>query len=92
MAFDDCLEYLEYPDELASQMEKKELYDHLYRTIGNLPDKLKVVIHMHYFLDMSIEDMASVLHIPKGTVKSRLHLARKKLKSEMEEMGYEVSI
>ena len=60
--------------------------------IGKLPEKLKLVIDMHYFGEMTIEDIASVLHIPKGTVKSRLFLARKQLQKEMEEMGYEISI
>ncbi|MDE6853171.1 MAG: hypothetical protein K2J67_11935, partial [Lachnospiraceae bacterium] len=34
MALDDCLEYLTFPDELASQVEKKELYYHLYQATG----------------------------------------------------------
>ena len=92
IALEDCREYLVYPDELASQIEKKELYHHLYQITGKLPDKLKVVIHMHYFLEMNLEEIASVLHIPKGTVKSRLFLARKQIAKEMEEMGYEISI
>ena len=92
ITLEDCQEYLAYPDELASQMEKKELYNHLYRITGKLPDKLRLVIHMHYFLEMSIEEIASILHIPKGTVKSRLFLARKQITKGMEEMGYEISI
>ncbi len=92
MTLEDCSEYLAYPGELASQVEKKELYHHLYQITEKLPDKLKLVIHMHYFLEMSIEEIASVLHIPKGTVKSRLFLARKQIAKGMEEMGYEISI
>ncbi|MDE6566539.1 MAG: RNA polymerase sigma factor [Lachnospiraceae bacterium] len=92
ITLEDCQKYLVYPDELASQMEKKELYHQLYRITGNLPDKLKIVIHMHYFLEMNLEEIASVLRIPKGTVKSRLFLARKQISKEMEEMGYEISI
>lgn len=92
MALEDCQEYLVYPDELVSQIEKKELYHHLYQITGKLPDKLKAVIYMHYFLEMNLEEIASVLHIPKGTVKSRLFLARKQIAKEMEEMGYEISI
>ena len=92
IALEECEEYLAYPDELASQIEKKELYDHLYRIIGKLPDKLRLVVHMHYFLEMNMGEIASILHIPKGTVKSRLFLARKQIAKGMEEMGYEISI
>ena len=51
-----------------------------------------MVIYTHYFLEMSIEEIASLLHIPKGTVKSRLYLAHKNIAERMEEMGYEISI
>lgn len=91
-SLDDCREYLVYPDECIEQIEKKELYDYLYQVTGRLPDKLRVVIYTHYFLEMSIEEIASLLHIPKGTVKSRLYLARKNIAKRMEEMGYEISI
>ena len=92
ITLEDCQEYLAYPDKLTSQIEKKELYDHLYQTTGKLPDKLKLVIYMHYFLEMSTEEIASILHLPKGTVKSRLFCARKQIAKGMEEMGYEISI
>lgn len=92
IVLEECEEYLAYPDELASQIEKKEVYDHLYRITGKLPDKLRLVVHMHYFLEMNLEEIASILHIPKGTVKSRLFSARKQIAKGMEEMGYEISI
>jgi RNA polymerase sigma-70 factor (ECF subfamily) len=36
---------------------------------------------------MSIEEIAKAMHIPKGTVKSRLHKARMILKSGLEAEG-----
>jgi len=40
---------------------------------------------MYYTAEMSVEDIASALRIPQGTVKSRLHKARKNLKNVLED-------
>lgn len=49
-----------------------------------LNDKLKIPLYMYYTAEMSVEDIASALKIPQGTVKSRLHKARKTLKNVLE--------
>lgn len=49
-----------------------------------LNDKLKIPLYMYYTAEMSVEDIASELKIPQGTVKSRLHKARKSLKNILE--------
>jgi DNA-directed RNA polymerase specialized sigma24 family protein len=42
------------------------------------------VIALRYFLDLSEEDTATALGIPRGTVKSRLSRALEKLKEKVE--------
>ena len=37
---------------------------------------------------MSIEQIAQIERVPKGTIKSRLNRAKKKLRKEMEAYGY----
>lgn len=49
-----------------------------------LDDKLRIPLYMYYTAGMSGEDIASALKIPQGTVKSRLHKARKVLKNVLE--------
>ena len=58
--------------------------------INALPEKLKIVTCMYYTGEMKVEEIAHALHLPKGTIKSRLHLARTQLKKGLEEDGYEV--
>ncbi len=41
---------------------------------------------LFYYHDRTIEDIASLLEIEEGTVKSRLHRAREKLKILLPEM------
>ena len=49
-----------------------------------LNDRLRIPLYMYYTAEMSVEDIASALRIPQGTVKSRLHKARKILKEVLE--------
>lgn len=49
-----------------------------------LDDKLKLPLYMFYTADMTVEEIASALRIPQGTVKSRLHKARKTMRKGLE--------
>ena len=40
----------------------------------------KIVLTLYYFEQLNISEISVALRIPKGTVKSRLHKARKELK------------
>lgn len=44
-----------------------------------LPEAQRETLKLRYFGDLSYEEVAAVLDVPKGTVMSRLHLARKAL-------------
>lgn len=52
--------------------------------VSMLPDKMKVTVLLYYMEERSVEQIADILHIPRGTVKSRLHQARKILEKELE--------
>lgn len=47
------------------------------QVVKALPDKFKIPIILHYAMDMNVSDMAAILKLPAGTVKSRLFKARK---------------
>ena len=51
--------------------------------IDVLPEKLRVVLLLCAVEEMHASDVATVLRIPVGTVRSRLHLARKQLLKSM---------
>ncbi|SHK84323.1 RNA polymerase sigma-70 factor, ECF subfamily [Clostridium cavendishii DSM 21758] len=53
--------------------------EHIYKAIGELDDELKILVMLHYYEDMSVEDISKSIKVPKGTIKSRLSRARKKL-------------
>jgi RNA polymerase sigma-70 factor (ECF subfamily) len=64
-------------------MEEHERYNQLRVEVGKLKDHYKIVIILHYFEELKINEISEVLGIPKGTVKSRLNQARKILKSKV---------
>jgi RNA polymerase sigma-70 factor, ECF subfamily len=48
--------------------------------LGSLPDERREVVLLRFVDDMSLQEIASALGIPLGTVKSRLHLAIRQLR------------
>lgn len=49
-----------------------------------LPSRQRIVIALYYWLDCPVEEIASILNIPVGTVASRMNRARSALRDEME--------
>ena len=60
--------------------------DRLKQALSAVPEKLKVPLLLHYLEGFSVAEVAQILRIPQGTVKSRLHHARKRLRVEWEAM------
>jgi RNA polymerase sigma-70 factor (ECF subfamily) len=57
--------------------------DEVRQAMERLPEKLRAVLFLCALEDMDAAEAAAVLEIPVGTVRSRLHLARKRLLEEM---------
>jgi len=61
----------------------KDDYAELHKVIGTLPKKQKLVIVLKFFRDLSVSEVAQILRIPEGTVKSRLHQAKKTIRRRL---------
>lgn len=61
-----------------------ELRSMIQEATETLEDKFKIPLYMYYTAEMSIDEIAAALHIPSGTVKSRLYQARQLLKTILE--------
>jgi RNA polymerase sigma factor (sigma-70 family) len=64
------------PDQAALEAEEVKL---LWAAISELDETHRVPIVLRYFTKLSEQEIAEALGIPPGTVKSRLHTARKRL-------------
>lgn len=72
---------VETPEEAVLSRERRVM---IQNAVNRLNDKLKLPLYMHYTAEMSVDEIAAVLNIPPGTVKSRLHKARKLMKNSLE--------
>jgi RNA polymerase sigma-70 factor (ECF subfamily) len=66
------------------EMLARERADQVWRAIDALPDKLRVVIVLANIEGHDIAEVARLLALPPGTVKSRLFLARQRLKEHLQ--------
>lgn len=64
--------------------EAHERFDVLDRAIRELPDYQRIMIHLYHTQGQSYEEIAEIVGLPIGTVKSRLNRARLALKSKLE--------
>ena len=58
--------------------------DQLDRGFRQLPIDQRAVVVLYHYLDLPIEDIASALGIPAGTVRSRLHRAMRGLRAALD--------
>ncbi len=72
---------------LANSDENKNLR----RNISHLPEKVRQIISLHYFEDLTIDEIAQKMGISSGTVKRQLHDGRKKIRKELCAMNEEYS-
>ena len=73
--------YEDYMDSLQfEEPSDKTLMDEVLA----LPEKYRIVIHLHYFEEYKIKEIADILKLSENTVKTRLFNGRKILKSRLE--------
>ena len=58
--------------------------DQLDRAFRRLPHDQRAVVVLHYYRDLPLSEIAEALEIPIGTVRSRLHYARRALRAAIE--------
>ena len=68
---------------------QKDVNNTVRQVVADLPERYRMPIHLYYSANMSVQEIAEVLHIPEGTVKSRMNKARHLLKNELEVLGYD---
>ena len=71
-------------EEAVIQSEKEAA---LWRALEKLGEEHRIPIVLRYFHDLSTAEIADILQINEGTVFSRLHTARERLRMELELSG-----
>ncbi len=63
--------------------------DSLLDIVMGLPRKYREAIHLYYYEELSIKEIAVILKKKEATIKTNLHRGRQLLKRKLEETGYE---
>lgn len=70
---------VEFDDDPAAKVLGQMDSDQIQAAIDRLPEEYRVVAVLYFLSEMPYEEIAETLEIPLGTVRSRLHRARKML-------------
>lgn len=75
---------------LSESFSVSDEYSDTLDSVMRLPQKYRTVIHLHYYMGYSVDEIADILKSKPSTVKSQLHRARQKLKLDLE--GVEINV
>ncbi|MGI5824114.1 MAG: RNA polymerase sigma factor [Bacillota bacterium] len=80
---DDMAAVLAAEENTEDTVLKKDLMNSVNVVVAELDDKLRIPVLLYYNSGLSMAEIAAVLNCPEGTVKSRLHKARKTIKERL---------
>ena len=76
LSFDDMLNTVTSDDTMPyEELQKGETASRVGQIVADMPENLREILILAYFQRFSYKQMAEILGIPIGTVKSRLHTA-----------------
>lgn len=78
-----ALTYKDTPDRI---IESQELQQVIFDAIAELPEELRQAITLREVEGMSYEDMADLMKVPVGTVRSRIFRARQFIEERMKKL------
>ncbi|MEW6444351.1 MAG: sigma-70 family RNA polymerase sigma factor [bacterium] len=65
------------------EVMRKEFYEHVLDAVRQLPEELRVAIVLREFVGLNYEEIAEVIQIPLGTVRSRIFRGRARLRESL---------
>jgi RNA polymerase sigma-70 factor (ECF subfamily) len=74
------------PEEAIIRNEKE---DALWKSLHRLDERFRTVVVLRYFHEMSIAEISEILEVNEGTIHSRLHTARERLRDAMQALDGE---
>ena len=62
------------------ELLKKERTEQVVQAVKSLRKEYQSVVYLYYAAEMSLKEIGNILHLPEGTVKSRLFKARNEVR------------
>jgi len=73
----------------AQRYDRRQLTLHIQKLLTHLSDKEKQIYALRFEQELPVKDIAEILQLPEGSVKSGLHYLLKKLAHHLKEFSYE---
>ena len=70
----------------AARVEQREMRDRLLAALAEIPEERREVVLLHDLEGWTHREIAERMELPAGTVRSHLHLARKRLRELLHEL------
>lgn len=71
------------PEDVAIQSEKEAA---VWQSLNGLDERHRIVVILRYFHELSIAEISDILAVNEGTIHSRLHTAREKLRDALKHL------
>jgi RNA polymerase sigma-70 factor, ECF subfamily len=74
------------PEDIVIQNERERL---IWQTLSAMDDRHRLPLILRYYNELSVAEIAAMLGINEGTIHSRLHIARERLRVELKKLAGE---
>jgi RNA polymerase sigma-70 factor (ECF subfamily) len=71
------------PEDAAIRSEKEA---QIWRALNRLEERQRTVVVLRYFHELSVAEISEILSVNEGTIHSRLHSAREKLRNALQDL------
>lgn len=78
---------LSWPEDPADVVREEQVRELVRKAVWALPNSYREPLVLRYWQELGTNDIAQVLGMPVGTVKTRLHRGRALLRSQLAEQG-----
>ncbi len=80
----DMVQLQEWDAEQAFHKGTGDAFEELKEAVLNLPEKYRLPIHLYYYEEYSVREIAKLLHKSESTLQTQLQRGREKIKQELE--------
>lgn len=75
--------------DIEDAIEPDDSWNTISELLKKLPEQHQLILTLFYLEQQSVKDIATVLKLPEGTIKSRIFYARELLKRKYKEVNHE---
>lgn len=80
----DMVQLQEWDDDAAFPRGTNDAFDKLKEAVLDLPEKYRIPIHLYYYEEYSVREIAQLLRKSESTIQTQLQRGRERIKQQLE--------